>query len=208
MAETAEIAGAVRITASEIVGVEVLPPMLAQLGALYPRLALELSITNANQDLLRRDADVAVRMARPSQAALVAKSVGTIPLGLFAHQVYINRKGTPATASQLADHALIGFDRDTAPPFGEALGVELNRDQFLYRCDSHIGQLAALRAGAGIGLCQTPLAKLDERLVRILPAVSFELPVWVVMHEDQRGSRRIRAVFDHLVVQLETYAHL
>jgi DNA-binding transcriptional LysR family regulator len=204
--EAGDIAGAVRITASEIVGVEVLPPILAQLSAQHPRLAIELSITNVNQDLLRRDADVAVRMVQPSQAALIAKSAGVIPLGLFAHRGYIDRRGTPSSIFELTDHALIGFDRDPPLPIESALGVRLERASFSYRCDSHIGQLAALRAGAGIGVCQTPLTHADEHLVRVLPEIGFELPVWIVMHEDQRGSRRIRAVFDHLVDRMAAYA--
>jgi DNA-binding transcriptional LysR family regulator len=205
-AEAGDIAGAVRVTASEIVGVEVLPPMLAALGARHPRLAIELAITNANQDLPRRDADIAVRMARPTQAALVAKSVGAITLGLFARGDYLERHGTPSSISDLTDHALIGSDRDPPLPIPDGMGAQLDRDAFSYRCDSHVGQLAALRSGAGIGVCQAPLARLDERLVRVLPEVGFDLPVWVVMHEDQRGSRRIRAVFDHLVDGMETYA--
>ena len=205
VADAAEVSGVVRITASEIIGVEVLPPMLAELSERHPGLAIELSISDTNQDLLRRDADVAVRMARPSQAALVAKLVGVIPVGWFAHRSYLDRRGTPSSALELAEHTVIGFDRETPPDIGEAFGVELRRELFRYRCDSQVGQLAALRAGVGVGVCQTPLASRDVDLRRVLPEVGFELPAWVVMHEDQRGSPRVQAVFDHLADGLQAY---
>jgi DNA-binding transcriptional LysR family regulator len=200
--------GTVRIACSEIVGVEVLPPILAELRRARPNLQLELSLSNANEDLLRREADVAVRMAQPTQGALIAKRVGSVKLGVFASDAYLAAHSVPKTVADLARHALIGKDRDTS--FFAALaavGLSLKRKDFALRTDSDPAYLAAIRAGLGIGICQVPLAAGPPRLQRLLPKLAFELPVWVVTHEDLRASRRVSLVFEHLVASLTRYVH-
>ena len=89
-------------------GAEVLPAILSHLHQRYPELAIELVLSNAVEDLLRRDADIAVRMVKPSQSALVARRLGEIKLGLHAHRRYLDRRGMPARLEQLSQHALIG----------------------------------------------------------------------------------------------------
>jgi DNA-binding transcriptional LysR family regulator len=200
--------GTVRVTCSEVLGVEVLPAMLAGLCRAHPRLQIELSPTNANEDLLRRDADVAVRMAQPTQSALVAKRVGTIEVGFFASEAYLVDHPAPRSAADLArGHALIGRDRDASFIAGlAAAGIRLTRRDFALRTDSDTAQLAAIRAGFGIGVCQVALAGRPPRLRRVLPKLGFGLPTWVVTHEDLRSSRRVSLVFDHLVASLTAYA--
>lgn len=203
--ETA-VAGTVRITASQVVGAEVLPPILADLRATHPDLSVELVLSNEIADLLRRDADIAVRMARPSQSALVARRIGAIPLGLHAHPRYLARCGEPADLAALDRHALIGYDRETAYIRALDPGARgLARQRFALATDSDLAQLAAIRAGFGIGACQVPLARRDG-LTRVLPnAFALALETWVVMHEDLRASRRCRAAFDALVAGLGAY---
>ena len=200
--------GTVRVTCSEVLGLEVLPAMLAELHRAHPRLQIELSSTNANEDLLRRDADVAVRMAQPTQSALVAKRIGTIEVGLFASEAYLSEHAAPRTVSELTrGHSLIGRDRDTS--FFTALaaaGLRIRRQDFALRTDSDVAQLAAVRAGYGIGLCQVALAARSPGLLRVLPKMGFGLPTWVVTHEDLRSSRRVSLVFEHLVTSLTAYA--
>jgi DNA-binding transcriptional LysR family regulator len=204
-----ETRGIVRITASEIVGGIILPPMLVRLREVHPGLTIELALTNQPEDLLRRDADIAVRMMKPSQNALVARRIGEIRLGLFAHGNYVARHGAPADLGEISQHAVIGFDRDDRA--ARSLGADPSwlTSLFRFRCDSDLAQMAALKAGLGIGVCQRPLARSDPDLVPILEAqVDYHLDMWLVMHEDQRRSRRIRAVFDHLVAELLAYADL
>jgi DNA-binding transcriptional LysR family regulator len=203
--EAAEERGAVRVTASEMIGSEVLPAQLAAFRAKHPRIAVELVLSNRSEDMLRREADIAVRMVKPTQSALVSRKIGTLHLGLHAHPRYVKSQGAPSTLDELREHPLIGFDKApsvrglTLPSF--ALGREL----FSFRCDSDIGQYAALRAGFGIGMCQNALAKRD-RLVPILPsAVQLELGMWVVMHKDLKSVRRVRLMFDHLAAELHAY---
>ncbi len=205
-AEAAEIAGRVRISASDVIAIEVLPPILARLAARHPALVIELSPSNRNEDMLRREADVAVRMVAPVQEALVAQRIGAVRLGLHAHPDYLAAAGTPHTLEAVRDHRLIGVERDT--PILRALqarGFPVRLADFAFRSDSDLAQLAAIRAGLGIGVCQVPLAARD-RLVRLVPeGFGFDLETWVVCHEDLRGVARVRAVFDALVTGLREY---
>lgn len=200
-AGTEDVAGVVRISASEMVGLHHLPPILARLRGDHPRLAVELVLSNAAEDLLRRDADIAVRMFAPEQEVLVAKRLPSLPLGLYAHADYLARRGTPLAVEDLSAHDLIGFDRETP-----ALRAFVERYPFLARSalalatDSDSAQLAAIRAGFGIGVCQVPIARRDPTLVRVLSAiVHLPLDLWIVMHEDLKRSRRCRVAFDALV---------
>lgn len=202
-----EISGTVRLTASEVIGAEVLPPILTTFRERHPGIVIELVLSNQTTDLLRRDADIAVRMVQPTQEALVARHVGRIELGLFAHRLYLDMHGQPATLAELAGHALIGFD--TEQPYIRKLrpeGLPYAREHFALRTDSDLASLAALRAGFGIGFAQVNLARRDPQLVRLLAEeLSMPLPAWVVMHEDLRQSLRVRRLFAHLVEALEAY---
>ncbi|MEI9853079.1 MAG: LysR family transcriptional regulator [Sphingomonas sp.] len=201
-----EVAGTVRVSASDVIAIEVLPRMLAPLMARHPGLAIELSPTNRAEDILRREADIAVRMVPPQQEALVARRIGAIPLGLHAHRDYLARRGTPATLEAMLGHTLIGVESDS-PILRriQAAGLALRRDAFAFRSDSDLAHLAAIRAGIGIGLCQVPLAAREPALVHLAPDFAFPLETWVVCHEDLRNLARVRAVFDALVAGLLEY---
>lgn len=199
-----DISGTVRISASEVVGTVHLPPILARLRRRYPALAIELVLSNALDDLLQRKADIAIRMVPPVQQALVARRIGSIPIGLHARRDYLARRGMPATMADLREHDLIGHDTDT--PSIRAVAAHypmLGRAALALRVDNDVAQLAAIRAGFGIGICQVPIAAADPELVRVLAdAFHIDLEVWVAMHEDLRSSARCRAVFDALVSEL------
>lgn len=200
------LSGRVRITASEVVGAEVLPPILAALHARHPGLSVDVMLSDRMQDLLRRDADIAVRMAPPTQAALVARRVGTIRLGLYGHRRYLVARGLPERSADLAHHSVIGFDAET--PFLRAMMREtpaLAAARFAWRSDSTLAQLAAVRAGFGLGACHTALAARDPDLVRVLPEIVWDLPTFVAMHEDLRSLRRCRAAFDALADGMAAY---
>ncbi|MGJ7612832.1 MULTISPECIES: LysR family transcriptional regulator [unclassified Variovorax] len=201
------VRGVVRISASEVIGVEVLPPIVARLREAHPALKVELVSTNRVQDLLRREADIAVRMVRPKQEQLVARRIGNIELGFHARQDYLDRHGTPRTLEALAGHTVIGHDQPSA--FVRSAGKSLkgySRELFSLRSDSDLAQLALIRAGAGIGVCQVGLARRGDALVRLMPrAFSMALDTWVTMHEDLRHSPRCRAAFDALAEGLQQY---
>jgi DNA-binding transcriptional LysR family regulator len=201
------VSGIVRVTASDMVGVEILPPIVARLREQHPGLAVELALTDRVQDLVRREADIAVRMMRPRQELLVARRVGQVVLGLHAHRNYLSRHGTPKSIADLANHALIGFDELTA--FIRDAGKKFSlwrREAFSMRTDNSLAQLALIRSGAGIGVCQAAIALRDGQIVRILPKqVSLPLETWITMHKDLRNSPRCRVTFDTLVEGLEQH---
>jgi DNA-binding transcriptional LysR family regulator len=201
------VRGVVRISASEVIGVEVLPPIVARLREAHPALKVELVLTNRVQDLLRREADIAVRMVRPKQEQLVARHIGQIELGFHAHKDYLARHGTPRKMEEITAHAVIGYDQPST--FVRNAGKALpgyGRETFSLRTDSDLGQLALIRAGAGIGICQVGLARRNDALVRVMPRTfSMKLETWVTMHEDLRHSPRCRATFDALVDGLQQY---
>ncbi|WP_454714069.1 LysR family transcriptional regulator [Caulobacter segnis] len=209
-AEAGAASGVVRITASEVVGMEVLPPILAQLREAHPGIVLELALTNRSEDLLRREADIAVRMVRPTQEALVAKRVGNIRLGMHAHKRVLDAWGRPASLEEARRMPLIGYESETIGVRAvKALGLDLRLDEFAFRTDNDVAQLAAIRAGLGLGICQVGLAARDPLLERVLPEVfSFDLETFVVTHEDLKDVRRVRLVFDALVSGLTMYAKI
>lgn len=199
--------GSVRLAASEVVGCEVLPPMLAGFRECYPDVAVELVTSSRMSNLLTREADLAVRMVRPDQGALVAKRVGDVAVRLYAHRRYAERHGLPQSLAELRGHAGIGFDADA--PFLELMrrsGLPLAREDFRFRSDDQLAQLAALRAGMGIGGAQAALASREPDLLPVLP--EFELlrmDVWLVMHRDLRAVHRVRLLFDFLARALAAF---
>ena len=200
------IAGAVRITASEIMGVEVLPAMMAAFRHKHPEVEIELALSNRPQDLLRRDADIAVRMMRPTQNALLARKIGMVGLGFYAAPDYIERCGAPQSMQDIDDHPIVGYDRDIPRIAAiDGLDIAVNREMFSFRSDNDLAQLAAVRAGYGVGAVQHTIARRCG-LTPVMPAsFGFELELWVAMHENLKGARRMRLMFDHLVEGLSAF---
>ncbi len=198
--DAGEIRGPVRLTCSEVHGTEVLPRLLQPLLAAHPGLQVELVPTNDTQNLLRRDADVALRFAPPAQDALLARKVAPVALGLFAAPALVERHGPPRDYADYARRIPAVWDdrRDLLARGYAALGLAPPETVAL-RTDSDLAQLAAIRAGIGAGIAQVQLA---AGLVRLLPDLAPAMPAWVVTHEDLRRVARVRAVFDHLVQAL------
>jgi DNA-binding transcriptional LysR family regulator len=201
------VRGTVRVTASEVIGMEVLPPIITQLQDAYPALKIELVLSNRIQDLVKREADIAIRMTQPKQEQLIARHIGKVSLGLYAHKRYLRKHGTPKSLAELAHYALIGFDEET--PFIRAARKTFpfwQRDAFSFRSDSDVAQLAMIRAGSGIGICQVGIARRDTQLVRLLPdEFEMSLETWLTMHEDLRSNPRCKATFDALLRGLQAY---
>jgi DNA-binding transcriptional LysR family regulator len=202
-----EAAGVVRLAAADVVAVEVLPPILSEFRYQYPDTVIELSVSNQMVDLLRRDADIAVRMVRPKQKALLAKRAGKVVLGFYAHRRYLERYGYPERLEDLAHHTLIGFDRVAPAEFLDAAPIPVSRELFAFRCDNDLALLAALRAGFGVGICHTGIARRDPDLLPLLSKqFKVEYEIWIVMHNDLKRISRMRLMFDHLAVNLAQYA--
>ena len=192
--------GTVRITASQPVSCYVLPPLLAQMRLSLPDVQVELVASNEVSNLLRREADIAVRMVQPQQASIIARRVGKVTLRACAHQDYLRRRGVPRQPSDLLAHDLIGGDRndDTLKGFA-AQGLVVGREQFAFRADDLIVVWQAVRAGLGVGFVSEHLIRSDPAVIPVLPKLKIQpLPVWLAVHKEIRTSKRIRAVYDFL----------
>ncbi len=196
--------GTVRITASQPVACYVLPPLLAQMRLVLPDVQVELVSSNAVDNLLRREADIAVRMVQPEQATLVARRVGKVAVRICAHQDYLRRRGVPRQPADLLSHDLIGGDRDDSILKGfTARGFAITRERFGLRTDGLIAAWQAVRAGLGVGVISDHLMRTDPAVVPLLPQVRIDpIPVWLAVHREIRTSGRIRAVFDFLTQAL------
>jgi len=197
------LAGTVRITASEIMSAYVLPPLLRALREAHPEIQIELVASNTLENLLERDADIALRMVRPAQTALVARRLADQPLGLYAHRDLVQAHGHP-TAANMLRHPWVGYDRSDQLLRGfRAAGYPVRKDLFGFRCDNQIVAWQAVVAGMGIGVMIPHVAALFPQVVRVLPRVEIPpLPVWITAHRELRGTARLKLVFDTLAFAL------
>ena len=209
MAEGAqdETGGTVRIPASVMISNYVLPELLVPIRALHPRIALESIPSDSAENLLMREADIAIRMFRPTQLELVTRHLGDIPLVPAAHERYLSRRGRPKTLDELWQHDLLGFDRSSAiVTHAQKLGFSLSRDTFVIRSDDQAHLWELLRAGLGIGFAQENLVRRTPGLVALPIDIAIPpLPVWLTTHRELYTSHRIRAVYDALAEGLRAY---
>lgn len=201
-----DLAGTVRLTASEVVSQEVLPGLLAQLAAHHPQIQIELVPSDALSNLLEREADIAVRMVQPTQGSLISRHIADWPLGFYARRELLQRLGTP-TLQNLSAQRWVGLDQSTQLIDGfRAAGHPVDRRFFAFRCDAQPVGLAMVRAGVGIGVVMVPLAARDPGLVPVLPQLNLpRLPVWLTAHQALRGSRRLQLVFELLATGLRAW---
>lgn len=195
-----KVAGTVRVTASVAVATHHLPPLFAQLREREPLISLELVPSDETSNLHFREADIAVRMYRPTQLDLVTAHLGNLEFGVFAARSYVERRGVPHRPSDLLDHDVVGFDRETAmlEGFSQA-GYPVDRDFFKVRCDDHAAHWALVRAGCGVGFAQLAIGRADPELVEIpLDLAIPSLPVWLTAHDVIRQTPRVQRVWDHL----------
>src|SRR3990167_6670090 len=185
--------GTVRISASQPVACLLLPPLLLRMRQQLPDIQVELVASNEVSNLLRREADIALRMVQPDQSSLVAR-------GAYAHRDYLRRRGTPRQPTDLLAHELVGNDRNDDILRGfAALGHPVGREQFAFRTDDLMAYWQAVRAGLGIGFVAHYMARTDPEVLPVLPQLAVPpLPIWLTVHREIRSCARIRAVYDFL----------
>ncbi len=199
--QEAGLAGAVRITASEMVSHHVLPPILARIRRERPEIEVELAPTDTTENLLYREADIAVRMYRPEQLDVVARYLGEMELGIFSSKAYLARCGTPKGPEEMQEHDLVGYDRSELIIRGmREAGFAISREDFKTRCDCQTTYWELVRAGCGIGFGQAMVARADPDMVEIDLGVPLpSLPVWLAAHQGLRHTPRVRLVWGMLV---------
>ncbi|MFD3191873.1 LysR family transcriptional regulator [Sedimentitalea sp. HM32M-2] len=192
--------GTVRIAASVFASHYLLPPILAKIRSAEPEIQLDLLPSDTTENLLFRQADIAVRMYRPTQLDVVTRHIGDIEMGVFAAHSYLARAGRPETALQVLDHDLIGFDRNPLILRGmQAMGWSVTRDDFAVRCDNQATYWQLLRAGCGIGFSLVHVGRDDPLVQQLELGIEIPpLPVWLAAHAAMRQSPRLRRVWDLL----------
>ncbi len=196
--------GDVRITASDVVSHFILPPILAKLREDEPGIRIDLVPSDTTENLLFREADIAIRMYRPQQLDVITRHVTDLPIGIFAARSYLERAGRPETLEQMLTHDFVGYDRDDRIIRGMAeLGWKISRDFFGIRTDDQAAYWHLVRAGCGLGVGQVAAVREDKDLVRLFPDLHIPpLPVWLTAHEAMRRTPRVRRVWEALALGL------
>lgn len=197
--------GTVRITASRVVSYALLPPALARLRAEEPGIQIDVIPSDTSENLLFGEADIALRMYRPTQGDLVARHIADLKLGLYAARSYLERRGRPQGVEDLSRHDFVGQDRsDQIIRVMHRMGMEVTRSYFPVRCDDPVTYMQLVRAGCGLGGLQRAIGDADPLLERLdlLPDLPV-LPVWLTAAPRLRQSPRLRRVWDALA---ETFA--
>ena len=194
------IAGTIRITASDLVATYILPDILADLHGLEPEIQVEVVASDRTENLLRRDADIAVRMYQPTQADVITRKVAELEIGIYAAHDYLAKAGVPETLRDVLDHDVVGYDRGEQIIQGfRAAGVAVDRDFFSFRSDNQVVAWRMVVAGWGIGFNQLQVGDGEPLVRRLFPDAPLpSLPVWLAAHAELKTSRRVRRVFDFL----------
>ena len=199
------LAGTVRITASVFASHYLLPPILAQIRRAEPSIHLVLDPSDRLENLLFREADIAVRMARPTQMDIVTRHVTSVELGIFATHSYLDRAGRPQTPQQLLEHDLVGFETTDLILRGmRAQGWQIDHGDFAVRCDNQSAYWELVRAGCGIGFSQRAVGRADPLVEELaLDSAIPPLEIWLAAHQAMRQTPRIRRVWDLLADGLQ-----
>ncbi len=199
--------GTVRLTASQFVAHHLLPPILSQIRRDAPGIQIALLPSDTSENLLFREADIAVRMFRSEQLDIVTKKIGAIELGVFAHESYLARRGTPESPHELADHDMVGYHKNDQIIRGmRQMGLPADESWFGVQCDDQTTYWELVRAGCGIGFSQTVLANKTPNIVRLFRELPLPpLPVWLAVPKALQHTPRIRHVWEALEAGLKQH---
>lgn len=198
------LSGTVRITASVVVSHYILPDIIARFRSQEPDIAIDLVPSDDSQNLLYREADIAIRMFRPTQLDLIARKVVDQPVALYAANKLLQRVGQPKTIDDLAHLPFVGFDRsDLIIRAMRDAGLVVDRDFFGVRCDDQAAYWRLVCAGCGVGAMQTVIGDAQPKVQKLdvqpdIPA----MPVWLAAHETVYHTPRIKRVWTFLAARL------
>jgi len=194
------VEGVVSVSATDAVAAYLLPPLMRRLRAQEPGIAIEVISTNAMSDLLRREADIAIRHVKPEQPDLITRHVREASASFYASKEWVQVYGHPRTAEEAADLPFVGSDRTGQYlSYLQQHGLPLSEKNFSCYADHSMANWSLVRQGMGIGAMMDEIALDTPDTVRVLddvPEVRF--PIWLVSHRELRTSRRIQVVFEAL----------
>lgn len=192
--------GSVCVTASELIAAHLLPPILARIRAAHPGIELEIVASNAARDLRRREADIAVRNFKPTQADLVARKIADRVARPYATPGYLASIGRPKKLADLTRAEFFGFDRtERMIEHLARMGLPLTSKNFPIVTDNHLVQWELAKQGVGICFVMDEVGDRERRVRRVVPDFPpLPVPIWLAAHRELATSQRIRVVFDLL----------
>jgi len=198
------IEGSICIAASEVYSAFLLPPIIEKLRQEYPGISIEIVASNTSSDLLRREADIAIRHVASSQQDLIAKKIRDDEAYFYATHDYRAMVGNPQTVADLQNADFLAFaNNEPMVNMLGVLGVDVTKNNFPIVCDNHIVQWQLVKQGVGIGGISQIIGDAEPSVCRIVPDMGpIVIPMWLVTHRELNKSKRVRTVFDFLVAEL------
>jgi DNA-binding transcriptional LysR family regulator len=203
MPQEGELGGTVRVAAPEGLAVALITPALAGFARAHPALDLVVQPAVTSADLVRGEADVAIRLYRPEVADLVIRRLRVMEFGLYAAEEYLSRYGVPRKLEELRAHRFISYGPQLQGQEDNIWLLSMVPDaRMVFRSDSTLTRLAAAEAGFGIAVLPHMVA--GDRLQRVLPGVTAPArEIWLVVHRDLKDIPRVRAVMEFLSEVIE-----
>ncbi len=202
--QSQKVEGHVVITASDAMSTYHMPAILQRLREIEPGIVIEVVSSNEVHDLLKREADIAIRHVKPEQPDLITKHVRDISVYLYASSDYLKKLGYPSSKDDLASADFIGFenaDRSLSPY--KSLGLSLTKSNIRYVTNNWVVTCEMIKQGLGIGLIDENTAAITPEIERVLPEIEpIKIPIWLTTHRELHTNRIIRIVFDVLVKEL------
>jgi DNA-binding transcriptional LysR family regulator len=202
--QSQSIEGKVVIAASDVYAAFLLPPILAKLRQAQPGIEVEIVVSTKASDLLRREADIAIRNFRPFEPDLVARKIRDVPARLYATPAYLDSLNNPQLPYDLQQADFISIDGSGMFLKGlNAMGFHLTERNFPILTENYLVMWELVKHGLGIGILDGLIGDAEPKVTRVLPDLApLMFPIWLVAHRELNTSRRIRLVFDLLAKEL------
>lgn len=203
--QSQNIEGTVCISASEVFSVFLLPPIIAKLRVLEPKINIEIIATNETSDLRKREADIALRNFRPTQPELIAKKIKDVGARLYATPSYLQSINNPTSPADLQRANFISFDNTGMLMNGlNGKGMNLTKENFAHLSENYLVHWELVKQGLGIGIMPEDIGNAEPLVQQVLPKLEpITFPIWLTTHRELNNSRRVRMVFDLLATELK-----
>ncbi|AZV78440.1 LysR family transcriptional regulator [Parasedimentitalea marina] len=199
-----QLSGTVRITASVVVSHYLLPEIIAEIRLAEPDIEIELVPSDTTESLMYRDADIAIRMYRPTQLDIVTRKIAEQPLAIYASHELLGRLGQPQNFEDLAAMPFVGFDRsDMIIRSMREIGLMVDRHFFGVRCDDQATYWELVRAGCGAGAMQTVIGDAEPLVQKLAYQPELPcLPIWLAAQENLYRTPKVKCVWNYLTNRL------
>ncbi|MEL6209038.1 MAG: LysR family transcriptional regulator [Pseudomonadota bacterium] len=206
--QSQQVSGEVAVTATDLLSAVVLPKLLAPLRETAPGIRIRIVASNETQNLTQREADIAIRHARPTQPDLIARHVANFRATLYAASRYLDEAGRPRAPQDVAEHAFVGSpDPERLIPALHNMGIPVRAENFVMNSQNGVVVWELLKAGFGISMLPEVLCDAADGVEKVLPDLPpLQFPIWLVTHRELQTSPRIRIVFDQLARGLKEAA--